>query len=195
MNVCKTTSCPICGKDVPVDESCCDNCLCYGVFIFGNELYNTVKPNSLSQIKLIKCRNPEKTYETVQRFRPTPMEELLEKIYSTPSILLEAIPDGIGAFDANYIRGELEKIGDEVIVEKDEISIKGIPIGDRKRKRDIVMQTQKETNPHVPKCPTCGSHNIEQLGPGTRIAAGLMFGLFSKTARSQFHCKDCGYKW
>ena len=47
----------------------------------------------------------------------------------------------------------------------------------------------------TPKCPTCGSTNIEALGTGTRIAAGAMFGLFSKTAGCQFVCKSCGYKW
>ena len=47
----------------------------------------------------------------------------------------------------------------------------------------------------LPHCPTCGSTNIKQLGVGTRAAAGAMFGLYSKTARCQFMCKNCKYKW
>ena len=46
-----------------------------------------------------------------------------------------------------------------------------------------------------PKCPTCGSTNIEKISTAKKAAGGFMFGLFSKTARSQFMCKDCGYKW
>lgn len=47
----------------------------------------------------------------------------------------------------------------------------------------------------VAKCPTCGSTNIEVIGAGTRLMAGAMFGLASKTSRSQFRCKNCGYQW
>lgn len=46
-----------------------------------------------------------------------------------------------------------------------------------------------------PKCPTCGSTNIEKIYTAKKAAGGFMFGLFSKTAKSQFACKDCGYKW
>lgn len=47
----------------------------------------------------------------------------------------------------------------------------------------------------VPKCPTCGSTNISKISGINRAVHGYAFGLFSKTARSQFECKNCGYKW
>lgn len=46
-----------------------------------------------------------------------------------------------------------------------------------------------------PTCPTCGSTNIQKISGISRAAHGYMFGLFSKTAKSQFCCKNCGYKW
>lgn len=46
-----------------------------------------------------------------------------------------------------------------------------------------------------PKCPTCGSTNIEKISAIARGMSLGMFGLASKTARSQFMCKNCGYKW
>ena len=51
----------------------------------------------------------------------------------------------------------------------------------------------KEQN--VPKCPTCGSTNIKKISSVSKAAHGLAFGLFSKTARSQFECLNCHYKW
>lgn len=48
---------------------------------------------------------------------------------------------------------------------------------------------------HIPKCPTCQSSNIHKLSVTKRMTHGLAFGLFSKTARSQWECKDCGNKW
>lgn len=46
-----------------------------------------------------------------------------------------------------------------------------------------------------PKCPTCGSNNVNKISTMNRAVHGYAFGLFSKTARSQFECLDCGYKW
>ena len=53
----------------------------------------------------------------------------------------------------------------------------------------------KEPTPHLPTCPTCGSTNVQKISGLSRAAHGYMFGLFSKTAKSQFCCKSCGYKW
>lgn len=54
-------------------------------------------------------------------------------------------------------------------------------------------QTQERLN--LPKCPTCSSTNIEKISSFDKAAGAVMFGLFSKTARSQFKCRNCGYKW
>ena len=46
-----------------------------------------------------------------------------------------------------------------------------------------------------PKCPTCGSTNIQKISDLNRGIHALAFGLFSKTAKSQFQCLNCNYKW
>lgn len=58
------------------------------------------------------------------------------------------------------------------------------------------QQTNKniEDN-HMPKCPTCGSTNINKISTASKIIGAATFGLFSKTAKSQFKCNNCGYKW
>ena len=54
-------------------------------------------------------------------------------------------------------------------------------------------QAQQQAN--APKCPTCGSTNIEKIGMGKKLFGGAMFGLFSSDVRKTMHCKSCGYKW
>ena len=49
--------------------------------------------------------------------------------------------------------------------------------------------------PDTPRCPTCGSTDIRKLSAGERGVSLGLFGLASKTARSQFVCDHCGYKW
>lgn len=45
------------------------------------------------------------------------------------------------------------------------------------------------------KCPACGSTNVHKISGIKKAVHGYAFGLFSKTARSQFECNNCGYKW
>ena len=53
----------------------------------------------------------------------------------------------------------------------------------------------EETEISKPKCPTCSSTNITKISTTSKVAGAVAFGLFSKTARSQFKCNNCGYKW
>lgn len=53
----------------------------------------------------------------------------------------------------------------------------------------------QQSNTNIPHCPTCGSTNIKKISVTSKAVGAGLFGLFSKTARSQFECKDCGYKW
>lgn len=62
-----------------------------------------------------------------------------------------------------------------------------------KRENSAHQSTQQSSN--VPHCPTCGSTNIKKISATSKVVGAGLFGLFSKTARSQFECKDCGYKW
>lgn len=50
-------------------------------------------------------------------------------------------------------------------------------------------------NQNRPKCPTCQSTNLKKISATKRATHGYLFGIFSKTAFSQFECKNCGYKW
>lgn len=48
---------------------------------------------------------------------------------------------------------------------------------------------------YTPHCPICGSPDIEKITLGQKAFGGFMFGLFSKTAKSQFKCNNCGAKF
>lgn len=47
----------------------------------------------------------------------------------------------------------------------------------------------------VPKCPTCGSTDIVPVSGIRRDLAQTAFGIANPTARAQFKCNNCGYKW
>lgn len=73
-----------------------------------------------------------------------------------------------------------------------------------KRRIDLLRQQEFQKNnpstannnqPNQPHCPTCNSTSIKKISDLRRGAHAIAWGLLSTTARSQFECKNCGYKW
>lgn len=58
---------------------------------------------------------------------------------------------------------------------------------------DAIREQERESNKL--HCPTCNSTKVKKISGTAKVAGAAMFGLFSKTARSQFKCENCGYKW
>ena len=48
---------------------------------------------------------------------------------------------------------------------------------------------------YTPRCPTCGSPDIEPISGLSKAASFAMWGVFSGKIRKQFHCTNCGYEW
>ncbi|RHV20497.1 hypothetical protein DXB71_17720 [Blautia sp. OM05-6] len=63
------------------------------------------------------------------------------------------------------------------------------------QRRQQQSNQQKQSSANQPHCPTCGSTDIIKISAAKKAMGAGLFGLFSKTAKSQFECKNCGYKW
>lgn len=48
---------------------------------------------------------------------------------------------------------------------------------------------------NVPKCPTCGSTNVNKISTTKKAAGFLTIGVFSSNFGKTMECKNCGYKW
>jgi hypothetical protein len=49
---------------------------------------------------------------------------------------------------------------------------------------------------HIPKCPTCGSENVQRITGGEKVSAAAMIGLFSMgTLTKNYRCNNCLHKW
>ena len=79
----------------------------------------------------------------------------------------------------------------------------GLGLADGKSIIDYMVSNKKiptvftfqEKQSNVPRCPTCNSTNIEKISDTSKVVGAVAFGLFSKTAKSQFKCRNCGAKW
>lgn len=68
-----------------------------------------------------------------------------------------------------------------------------------KREKELHEKTQArkayEASHPKPKCPTCGSTNVEKISTINRAVSIGVAGLASDKIGKQFYCKNCGYKW
>lgn len=62
-----------------------------------------------------------------------------------------------------------------------------------KEKVDARAAAQREAS--LPKCPLCGSTKLKKISAIKRGVHAAAFGIFSKTAFSQFECESCHYKF
>lgn len=48
---------------------------------------------------------------------------------------------------------------------------------------------------YTPKCPTCGSPDLEKIGTASKVLDVAFWGFASGKVKKTFHCKNCGYEW
>lgn len=48
---------------------------------------------------------------------------------------------------------------------------------------------------YTPKCPTCGSPDIEKIGTASKVLDVAFWGFASGKVKKTFHCNNCGYEW
>ena len=77
----------------------------------------------------------------------------------------------------------------------EQVHMKKFTNNDQKQKPIIKPTKQTQPARNVPRCPTCGSTNIEKISTGKKAMGFLAVGILSSNARNTYNCKNCGYKW
>lgn len=65
----------------------------------------------------------------------------------------------------------------------------------KKNIQPMSRPTQTNFQQNTPKCPTCGSTNIEKISTAKKAVGFVAVGVFSSNFGKTMHCKNCGYKW
>lgn len=91
--------------------------------------------------------------------------------------------------DVRLYQSMIQLYNDDII----EYELKMSQFKTQYEQQESIKQIQEKKN--IPKCPTCGSTNIEKISVGKKIGGSFLFGIFSSDVRNTMHCKDCGAKW
>lgn len=63
------------------------------------------------------------------------------------------------------------------------------------KKENYYSSINDNVSSHQPKCPTCGSTNIQKISGTKRWLSAGLFGLASSDVGKSMVCKSCGCKW
>lgn len=128
------------------------------------------------------------TYKVPEKFWLDGIDFLISN--DSKKLLIEECVKSSPEFDEQLFNSR-----DEILAKENAKYDQAMKIGSAIRQGADPKTAFKNNGENLPKCPTCGSSNIKKISTASKIAGATMFGLFSKTAKSQFKCDNCGYKW
>lgn len=117
----------------------------------------------------------------------------------------ECLPTHISTSDV--LHHDWEKLPNQIILEEyvkpnplfdEELYNKRVALEKRQEEATsnrLRMEKRQAQRANVPKCPTCGSTNVEKISTAKKAFGFAMVGLFSSNLGKTMHCKNCGYKW
>ena len=217
--------CPDCGHEISNRAPACIHCgrplddlpkkvirVCHtGEIVLEKEhLTQRTAEAYIHQIVSAKGYKYSFKYESGSEYRIIPDDEpirdvkCLKRVVTQSSIhenLYVKVADRLTPYEAMQYKTQLETEQHQRLSHLAESGYYGTPITwmivDNDAPLNYVDNSQNTitSQPSAPRCPTCGSTSIERISTAAKAAGAFTFGLFSKTAKSQFRCKRCGYKW
>ena len=149
---------------------------------------STVKPNDYScdVCSTQMCRVPEQYLDSCGLMTEENEQIIFDKFIKNSSQFDPAMYE----IQKQYVKDKLAKIhAEEKRDAQDAVIISALRAG-ADPKTAFVNKGQ-----NMPKCPTCGSLQVEKISAGKKVVGGALFGLFSSDVRNTMYCKSCGYKW
>lgn len=172
-------NCPECNKQISDKANACPNCgFPIDSIQISDTKYDVILAEVFNNSRRILIHN-----FLIHTKNITSQEAMYKIIYNTPCVIFQ----NISLSNAKRIKEELLKHNCKVDI--NESTNNSLPSDETLINNYFDQQSAK------PKCPHCGDTNIHKISATSKVVHGAAFGLFSKTARSQFECGNCGFKW
>lgn len=183
--------CPECGKEISNKAPQCIHC----GFPINNKINQKEKKYAIYLRKITGKNNNEVAgNRAIMKIKLRDNYKLSD--YEVNKIFLDSgrttapikILDGVKEHNLDYIKKDFERIGCIIDVFESDVDNEILNYRTEERKTEHPIS-------EAPRCPTCGSANIEKISTTSKITGGFLFGIFSSNVRNSFKCNHCGYKW
>lgn len=170
--------CRVCGHHSKANYKVCEFCHHYD---WEDTHSDTVKQLTKEELSKLKYKCNICNYRSNYKFKECPICGGKNTMRNEEEDTLNAI-----STDPQFLKAMQE------LKEKDIIEYE-LKMSQFRSQVEQKNKAREEAN--RPKCPTCGSTNIEKISAGKKIKGSMLFGIFSSDVRKTMHCKNCGYKW
>lgn len=190
--------CPECNKEISDKAKACIHC----GYPIAEYLQNSdnKKESEYKQIRLINFYdNKVKAIALVREITGLGLKEAKDLTETYNPVIIT----GLNIEDAKRVRSMFENKGIEIAIEEDNISTERTilkTLDNNMMQAQNFKQPSKTLNtqdPHLPKCPMCGSTNIQKISDLSRASSILGFGILSKKIGKQWQCNNpkCKHLW
>lgn len=128
------------------------------------------------------------TYKVPEKFWLDGIDFLISN--DSKKILIEECVKSSPEFDEQLFNSR-----DEILAKENAKYDQAMKIGNAIRQGADPKTAFQTGGQNLPKCPTCGSTNIEKISGIKRFVTTGLFGLASSNIGKTMHCKNCGCKW
>lgn len=178
-------NCPECNKQISDKANSCPHCG-YPINNFSSKTNDDNYDVLMTFVDTRKQRNVH-VIKFLRESKGISLSEAHNLVTNTPCKIF----NNISLSEAKQIEQSLLRFNCEVMIKKSTNEVK--PENKQSDSNQIHNYYTQESL--KPKCPHCSSTNLHNISTTSKVIHGVAFGLFSKTARSQFECNNCGYKW
>jgi hypothetical protein len=94
-------------------------------------------------------------------------------------------------------KDQFKELNTNYVIPKEDVELVCAKCGKAHTESVIILEDQHpaQSKLNIPKCPTCGSPQIERISTLTKATSFGFFGVFSRDFNKTFHCKKCNYRW
>lgn len=191
-------NCPECNKEISDKAKVCIHCgYPIAEYLQSN---NNAKESEYKQIRLTNFYdNKVKAIALVREITGLGLKEAKDLTETYKPVIIT----GLNIEDAKKVRVMFGNKDIEVIIEDDNISTERTilkTLNNNMTQAQNFKQPSKTLNipdPHLPKCPMCGSTNIQKISDFSRASSILGFGILSKKIGKQWQCNNpkCKHLW
>ncbi len=188
--------CPECGKEISDKAPACIHCG-YPLDQIGKD-ENKVDEDDRKLYKLILKSVPKKSkVKAIKIVNDINQKLSLAEAKRIVDTIPQTVITGLIQSDAIKLQKEFIAIGSvvEIIVDentKSKVDILSEIRFDEGKQQERYVQIIEDSKP---RCPTCGSTNIQKITSTKRWLSTSFFGLASSDVGKTMECKSCGYKW
>lgn len=190
--------CPECGKEISDKAPACIHC---GFPLDQLEKNNSIENEDDRKLYKLILRNvpKESKVKTIKLVMDMHSNLGLREAKDFVDTVPHTVTTGLTHSDAIKLQKEFTDIGITADIEVDENSTSRVDIFSEveanKKAKEEKHAREEAIEASKPKCPTCGSTNIQKISGTKRWVTAGLFGLASSNVGKTMECKNCGYKW